>query len=61
MVPDHWSNDAMVSMDRCGLGGRVRYLGRDIMIWIIETLTIGAYLIRVYIIKSTIIAIINVS
>ena len=19
MVPDHWSNDAMVSMDRCGL------------------------------------------
>ena len=20
MVPDHWSNDAMVSMDRCGLG-----------------------------------------
>ena len=21
MVPDHWSNDAMVSMDRCGLPG----------------------------------------
>ena len=21
MVPDHWSNDAMVSMDRCGLTG----------------------------------------
>ena len=20
MVPDHWSNDAMVSMDCCGLG-----------------------------------------
>ena len=19
MVPDHWSNDAMISMDRCGL------------------------------------------
>ena len=25
MVPDHWSNDAMVSMDRCGLVGTVRY------------------------------------
>ena len=23
MVPDHWSNDAMVSMDRCGLHGGV--------------------------------------
>ena len=23
MVPDHWSNDAMVSMDRCGLIGIV--------------------------------------
>jgi len=36
-------------------------LGRDIMIWIIEVLIKEAYLIRVYIIKSTIIAIINVS
>ena len=24
MVPDHWSNDAMVSMDRCGLIGNLR-------------------------------------
>ena len=23
MVPDHWSNDAMVSMDRCGLRQRI--------------------------------------
>ena len=23
MVPDHWSNDAMVSMDRCGLVGGI--------------------------------------
>ena len=35
--------------------------GRDIMNWIIEVLINEAYLIRVYIIKSTIIAIINVS
>ena len=41
--------------------GRGRYLGRDIMIRIIEVLIKEAYLIRVYIIKSTIIAIINVS
>jgi len=33
-------------------------LVRDVMIWIIEVLTSEAYLIRVYIIKSTIIAII---
>ena len=24
MVPDHWSNDAMVPMDRCGLSLLVR-------------------------------------
>jgi len=27
MVPDHWSNDAMVSMDRRGLLGRVHEKG----------------------------------
>ena len=25
MVPDHWSNDAMVSMDRCGLVWQLRW------------------------------------
>ena len=27
MVPDHWSNDAMVSMDRCGLAWGVALSG----------------------------------
>ena len=26
MVPDHWSNDAMVSMDRCGLEQPLKYV-----------------------------------
>ena len=26
MVPDHWSNDAMVSMDRCGLFNAIKML-----------------------------------
>ena len=32
MVPDHWSNDAMVSMDRCGLVlvQRHRYLHQNV-------------------------------
>ena len=27
MVPDHWLNDAMVSMDRCGLTGLFSSIG----------------------------------
>ena len=37
MIPDHWSNDAMVSMDRCGLVGSILFNSKETKIYHIHS------------------------